>query len=330
MAAKTSGSMEDKLSTPELNTPLKLTRINKMPDGPVDMATVSSTVVQNLAKRKAIKRGAASHSVTSDSVDDSKESDKITEGVDLRPRFEIEASLLEEQCRAKAREKMVAVMDDEFKKVDCAGKEGFPARGGEKPVGRKPDSGVGSFLVGAGERKGSSCPKAEGRKLYQLRYTKAEIMAFSEGNYEEKEIMDEEEVEEMEVGLNVAEKTAVNNQEIESSRLRVVDLEGLLEVEKKSSAELQKELDVARGREELTLLYSVEYADEYKALISQYEDQLDDNMKLSSKLKEAKRQVEDKTATNSSRDSTLSQFTSELVELKEKAASGSRHGADLA
>ncbi|KAF6172485.1 hypothetical protein GIB67_006998 [Kingdonia uniflora] len=156
-------------------------------------------------------------------------------------------------------------------------------------------------------------------KLYQLRYTKAEIMAFSKGNYEEKEIMDEEEAEEMEDGLNVAEKTTADNQEainqeIEISRLRVMDLEGLLEVEKKSSAELQ---DVCvctlclatkvcyegarrcwREREEQTLLYNVEYAEEYEALISQ--------------------------------DLALNQLTSELVELKEKVASGSRHEAELA
>ncbi|KAF6153260.1 hypothetical protein GIB67_038166 [Kingdonia uniflora] len=132
MAAKTSGSMEEKFPTPKLNTPLKLARLKKMPDGPVDMATVSSTVVQNLVKRKAIKWGAASRYVRSDNVDDSskrrkvtsptksqvvlEESDKIAGRVDLRPRFEIEASLLEEQCRAKAREKMVTVMNDEFKK----------------------------------------------------------------------------------------------------------------------------------------------------------------------------------------------------------------------
>ncbi|KAF6174822.1 hypothetical protein GIB67_006026 [Kingdonia uniflora] len=132
MAGKTPGSMEEKISTPELNTPLKLARLNEMLDGPVDMATVSSTVVQNLAKRKAVKRGAASRFVTSNSVDDSskrrkvtsliksqvvlEENDKITKGADLRPRFEAEAGLLEEQCRAKAREKMVVVVDDEFKK----------------------------------------------------------------------------------------------------------------------------------------------------------------------------------------------------------------------
>ncbi|KAF6164026.1 hypothetical protein GIB67_028730 [Kingdonia uniflora] len=107
-------------------------KLNEMPDGPVIMATVSSTIVQDLAKRKAIKRGAASRSVTSDNVDDSskrrkvtspiksqvvlEESGKIVEGADLRPHFEVEAGLLEEQCRAKAREKMVAVVDDEFKK----------------------------------------------------------------------------------------------------------------------------------------------------------------------------------------------------------------------
>ncbi|KAF6146216.1 hypothetical protein GIB67_011688 [Kingdonia uniflora] len=224
MAGKTPGSMEEKLLTPELNTPLKLARPNEMPDGPVDMVIVSSTVVRNLAKRKAVKRGAASRSVTLDSVDDS----------NLRPRFEVEAGLLEEQCRAKAREKMVAVVDDEFKK------------------------------------------------------------------------------------------------EIASSRLRVVELEGLLEVEKKSSAELQKELDVAKEREEQTLLYNTEYADKYEALISQYEYRLDDNVKLSLKLEEAKRQVEDKTAIILSRDLALNQLTNELAKLKEKAASGSWHEVELA
>ncbi|KAF6143394.1 hypothetical protein GIB67_024472 [Kingdonia uniflora] len=132
LAEKTLSSMEKKLSTPELNTPLKLARLNEIPDGPVDMATVSSTIVRNLAKRKAVKKGAAPRSAMSVSVDDSskrrkvtsstksqevlEESDKIDEGANLRPHFEVEVGLLEEQCRAKAREKMVAVMDDEFKK----------------------------------------------------------------------------------------------------------------------------------------------------------------------------------------------------------------------
>ncbi|KAF6169361.1 hypothetical protein GIB67_016531 [Kingdonia uniflora] len=136
-------SMEEKLSTPELNAPLKLVQLNEIPDGPVDVATVSSTVVRNLAKRKAIKRGVVPCSVTSVL----EESNKIVEGADLRPRFEVEAGLLEEQCRAKAREKMAAVMDDEFKKVDRAGKEDLPARGGEKPVGREPDSRGGAFQL---------------------------------------------------------------------------------------------------------------------------------------------------------------------------------------
>ncbi|KAF6171808.1 hypothetical protein GIB67_007329 [Kingdonia uniflora] len=274
MAAKTSGSLEEKLSTPELNIPLKLARLNEMPDGPVDMATVSSTIVQNLAKRKAVKRGAASRSVTSDSVDDSSKRRK-------------------EQCRAKAREKMVAVMDDEFKKFARALRGvqlGFQDRSIEL------------------EKRISQLEGEKTRMLYQLRYTKAEIMAFSKGNYEEKEIMDEEEVEEMEDGLNVAEKTAADNQE----------------------TIIQKELDVAREREKKTLLYNAEYAEEYEALISQYEDRLDDNVKLSLKLEEANRQVEDKTATIFSRDSALNQLTSELVELKEKAVSGSRHEAELA
>ncbi|KAF6171240.1 hypothetical protein GIB67_036908 [Kingdonia uniflora] len=127
----------------------------------------------------------------------------------------------------------------------------------------------------------------------------------SEGNHEEKEIMDEEEVEEMEDGLNVAEKTVADNQETinqktESLRLKVVDLEGLLEVEKNSSVDLQ------------------------------YEDRLDDNVKLYLKLEEAKSQVEDKTATLLSKDLVLNQLISELAELKERVASGSRHDAELA
>ncbi|KAF6152139.1 hypothetical protein GIB67_031461 [Kingdonia uniflora] len=178
------------------------------------------------------------------------ESDKIAEGTDLRLCFEAEADLLEEQCQAKAREKMVAVMDDEFKKVDGVGKKDLPDLGGEKSVGREADSGEGRFPG----------------KLYQLRYTKAEITTFSKVNYEEMEIMDEEEVEEREGGLNTVEKTNADNQETIN----------------------QKELDTAREREEQTLLYNVEYAGEFEALISQYEDQLDDNVKLSLKLEEAK------------------------------------------
>ncbi|KAF6166802.1 hypothetical protein GIB67_005678 [Kingdonia uniflora] len=141
------------------------------------------------------------------------ESDKIVEGADLRPRFEVEAGLLKEQYLANAREKMAAIVDDEFKKFVRA------LRG---------------VRLGLQDRE----------TLPAEVYKGGEILAFSKGNYEEKEIMDEEEIEDMEDGLNVAEKTTVDNQEtidqeIASSRLRVVDLEGLLEVEKKSSAELQ-------------------------------------------------------------------------------------------
>ncbi|KAF6150015.1 hypothetical protein GIB67_000224 [Kingdonia uniflora] len=380
LAGKIPGSMEEKLSTPELNTPMKLARLNEILDGPVDMATVSSTVVQNLAKRKAVKRGAASRSVTSVSVDDNskrgkvtsptksqevlEESDKITEGADLRPYFKVEAGLLEEKCRAKARKKMVAVMDDEFKKFARALRDiqlGFQdssmklekrisqlegeknqleenltrERGAFQLEREKEREAVAQKLK---EVRAESEAEAErlvtasaisrnnlAGKLYKLGYTKAEIMTFNEGNYEEMEIMDEEEVEEREDCLNVAEMTAVDNQEtinqeIESSRLRVVDLEGLLEVEKKSSAELQ-ELDIAREREEHTLLYNAEYAEEYEVLFSQYKDRLDDNVKLLLKLEEAKRQVEEKTATILSRDLALNQLTSEVAELKEKAAS---------
>ncbi|KAF6170774.1 hypothetical protein GIB67_015726 [Kingdonia uniflora] len=166
----------------------KLARLNKMPDGPVDMATVSCTVVQNLAKRKAVKRGADSHSVTSDSVDDSS-----------KRRME--------QCRAKAREKIVAVVDDEFMKLKLE-KEREAAALKLKEV-RAESVAEAERLVTASATSRNSLAG----KLYQLRYTKVEIMAFSEGNYEEKEIMDEEEVEEMEDGLNVVKKTTADNQE---------------------------------------------------------------------------------------------------------------------
>ncbi|KAF6138113.1 hypothetical protein GIB67_033527 [Kingdonia uniflora] len=381
MAGKTPGTMEEKLLTPKLNTPLKLARLNEMLDGPVDMATISSTVVRNLAKRKVVKRGSASHFVTSDSVDDSskrrkvtspiksqavlEESDKIAEGADLRPRFEVEVGLLEEQCQAKAREKMVVVVDEEFKKdrsIELEKKisqlKGEKSQFEENLTWKREafqlelEKEREAAALKLKEVRAKSVAEAErlviasatsrnnrAGKLYQLRYTKAEILAFSEGNYEEKEIMDEEEVEEMEDGLNVTEKTVADNQEtidqeIESSHLRVVDLEGLLEVEKKFSCKFilvqDVSLNVAREREEQILLYNAEYAEEYDALISQYEDRLDDNVKLSLKFEEAKSQVEDMTATILSRDLALNQLTSELVELKEKAASGSRHEAELA
>ncbi|KAF6143654.1 hypothetical protein GIB67_004183 [Kingdonia uniflora] len=374
MAGKTSGSMEENMLTPELNTPLKLTRLNEMPNGPIDMATVTNTVVRNLAKRKVVKRGAASRSATSDSVNDSSKRRKIAEGADLRPRFEVETGLMEEQCRAKAREKGVTVVEDEFKKFAHAlrrvplglqDRSIEPERRISQPEGEKNqfeksltrerkafqlelEKERESAALKLKEVRAESVAEAErlvsvsitsqnilAGRLYQLKYSKAEILAFSEGNYEEKEIMDEEEVEEMEDGLNVAEKTIADNQEtidqgIEGLRRRVMDLEGLLEVEKNSSADLQNELDIAREREEQILIYNAEYAEEYEALISQYEDRLDDNVKLSLKLEEAKIQVEDKTTTLLSRDLALNQLISELAELKERAASGSRHDPESA
>ncbi|KAF6138151.1 hypothetical protein GIB67_033565 [Kingdonia uniflora] len=144
-------------------------------------------------------------------------------------------------------------------------------------------------------------------------------MAFNKENYEEMEIMDEEEIEEREDGLNVAEKTAADNQET----INQVCCESLLTV-------MQKELDVAREREEQTLLYNAEYAEEYEVLFYQYEDRLDNNVKFSLNLEEAKREVEPKTVTFLSRDLALNHLTNELAELKEKATSGSRHEAELA
>ncbi|KAF6155025.1 hypothetical protein GIB67_035772 [Kingdonia uniflora] len=236
MVGKTPGSMEEILLTPKLNTTLKLVRLNEMPDRPVDMATVSNTIVRNLAKRKAVVL---------------EESDKITEGADLRPRFEVEAGLLEEQCQAKAREKMVVVVDDEFKKFACALR-------GVQP--------------GLQDRKGASALK--------LKEVRAKSVAEAER-------------------LVTASATSQNNLARET-------------------LPAEKELDVAREREEQTLLYNAEYADEYEALISQYEDRLDDNVKLSLKLKEAKRQVEDKTAIILSRDLALNNLTQRTCRVEGK------------
>ncbi|KAF6165651.1 hypothetical protein GIB67_003185 [Kingdonia uniflora] len=312
-----------------------------MPDRPVDMPTVSNTIVRNLAKRKAVKKGASSRSATSDSMDDSskrrkvtppakshvvlEENVKIAEGADLRLRFKFARTLrgvqLSLQDRSIELERRISQLEGE--------KNQF-----EESLTREREV----FQLELEKEREAAALKLKEvraeRKLYQLRYTKAVILEFSKGNYEEKEIVDEEEDEEMEDGLNVAEKTIADNQEtidqeIKTLRLRVVDLEGLLEVEKNSSADLQKELDVAREREEQTLLYNTDYAEEYEALISQYEDRLDDNVKLSIKLKEDKSQLEDKTTVLLSKDLALNQLISELAELKGRAASGSRHDVEL-
>ncbi|KAF6162532.1 hypothetical protein GIB67_003078 [Kingdonia uniflora] len=130
--------MEEKLSTPELNTPLNHARLDKILDGPVNMATVSSTVVRNLAKRKAIKREATSHSVTSVSVDDNskrrnitsptksqevlEEGDKIAEGADLRPRFEfapvVRVVQLGFQDRSMVLERRISQLEREKNQLD--------------------------------------------------------------------------------------------------------------------------------------------------------------------------------------------------------------------
>ncbi|KAF6169553.1 hypothetical protein GIB67_028104 [Kingdonia uniflora] len=217
-----------------------------MLDGPVDMATVSSIIVGNLAKRKAVKRGAVSRFATPDSVEDSskrwkvtppaksqvvlEESIKIAEGADLRPGFEVETGLMEEQCRSKAREKGVTVVEDEFKKFASAlrgvqlglqdrsielerrisqlegdknqfevsltrGREYFQLElEKEREAAALKLKEVRAESVAEAERSVSASATSRNNlagKLYQLRYTKAEILAFSKGNYEEKGIVDE-------------------------------------------------------------------------------------------------------------------------------------------
>ncbi|KAF6176934.1 hypothetical protein GIB67_027734 [Kingdonia uniflora] len=261
LAGKTLGSMEEKLSIPELNTPLKLARLNEILDGPVDMATVSSTIVRNLTKRKAIKRGAAPHSVSSFAralrdvqlgfQDRSMELEKRIS------QLEGEKNQLEENL---TRERGAFQLEREKEREAAALKLKKVRAESEAEAERLVTASATSRINLAGE-------------LYQLGYTKAEITTFSEGIYEEMEIIDEEEVEEREDGLNLAEKSAADNQET----------------------------------------------------INQYEDRLNDNVKLSLKHEEAKRQVEQKTVTILSRDLALNQLTNELGELKEKAVSGSWH-----
>ncbi|KAF6146760.1 hypothetical protein GIB67_043099 [Kingdonia uniflora] len=228
LAGKTLSSMEKKLSTPELNTPLKLARLNEIPDGPWTWPRSLALFVDDSSKRRKVTSSTKSQEVL-------EESDKIDEGADLRPHFEVEVGLLEEQCRAKAREKMVAVMDDEFKKFARALRNvqlGFQDRSMEleKRI---------SQLEGEKNQLEGNLTRESGAIGYRVCY-------FLEQPCKEAlPAEDEEEVEEREDGLNVTEKTATDNQEtikqeIESSPLRVVDLEGLLEVEKKSSAELQE------------------------------------------------------------------------------------------
>ncbi|KAF6162533.1 hypothetical protein GIB67_003079 [Kingdonia uniflora] len=228
------------------------------------------------------------------------ESDKINEGADLRLCFEVEGGLLEEQCRANAREKMVVVMDDEFKKriSHLEGEknqleENLTRERGAFQLEREKEREASTLKLkevraeseGEEERLVTASAISQNNlagKLYQLIYTKAEIMAFSERNYGEMEIMDEEEVEGREDGLNDAEKTAADNQEainqvgwpcnetlvvkrelelcnilllfdannILLMKFRIVGdrklapqscgLRGLIEVAKKSSAELQE------------------------------------------------------------------------------------------
>ncbi|KAF6169541.1 hypothetical protein GIB67_028092 [Kingdonia uniflora] len=181
--------------------------------------------------------GAASRSATSDNVDDSSKRRKVTppaksqvvleenvmiaEGADLRPRFEVEIGLMEEQCRAKSREKGVTVVEDEFKKfarVLRGVQLGLQDRSielekrisqleGEKnqfeeSLTREREAfqlelekereaatlklkEVRAESVAEVERLVSVSATSQNNlagKLYQLRYTKAEIMAFSEGN----------------------------------------------------------------------------------------------------------------------------------------------------
>ncbi|KAF6139899.1 hypothetical protein GIB67_009746 [Kingdonia uniflora] len=275
------------------------------------MATVSNTVVRNLGKKKAVKRGAASCSATSDSVDDSskrrkvtppvktqvvlEESVKIAEGADLRPHFEVETGLMEEQCRAKARENGVTIVEDEFKKFARA------LRG---------------VQLGLQDRS----IELE-RRISQL---EGEKNQFEESLTREREAFQLELEKEREVvALKLKEVRA--NSIAEAERL----VSASATSRNKFAGKLYQLRCCQREREEQTLLYNIEYTEEYEAMISQYEDRLDDNVKLSLKLEEAKSQVEDKTATLLSRDLALNQLISNRAELKERAASGSWYDAEL-
>ncbi|KAF6134769.1 hypothetical protein GIB67_002170 [Kingdonia uniflora] len=182
MAGKTPGSMEEKLLTPELNTPLKLARLNEMPDGPVDMATVYSTVVRNLAKRMAVKRGAASCSVTSDSVDDCTKRRKFARN--------LRGVQLGLQDRSIELEKKISQLEGEKKKFEenlTWEREAFQLElENKREVVALKLKEVRAESVAKAEQLVTASTTSRNNlagKLYQLRYTKAEILEFSKGNY---------------------------------------------------------------------------------------------------------------------------------------------------
>ncbi|KAF6157035.1 hypothetical protein GIB67_041496 [Kingdonia uniflora] len=228
---------------------------------------VHGYLLTNLAKRKAIKRGVIPRSATLVSVDDSSKRRKFVRALrDVQLGF---------QDRSMELEKRISQLEEEKNQLE----ENLTRERGAFQFEREKEREAAALKLNE--------VKAE-RNLYQLWYTKAEIMAFSEGNYEEMKILNEEEVEEREDGLNVAERPLPITRKL---LIRHRCCESLLNV-------MQKELDVAREREEQTLLNNTEYVEEYEVLFSQ--------------------------------DLALNQLTSELAELKEKDVSGSRHEAELA
>ncbi|KAF6158752.1 hypothetical protein GIB67_040266, partial [Kingdonia uniflora] len=193
LIGKTAGVTEEDMSTLEYDIPLKLVMANTMPD-PTEMTTISSKAVWNLAKRKIVKKGAASRSTPSDSVDEGNKKRKVS-------------------SPAKYVQFLRGVQ------------LGF--QDGEREVSQK-------------EKEASRMELEWEKQAAELKIT-----AFNEGNFEVEESKEEVEVGD---GADVVAKkvdedqSKAVNQEVESLHLRVKDFEGLLEVEKNSSAELQVRL----------------------------------------------------------------------------------------
>ncbi|KAF6159018.1 hypothetical protein GIB67_042099 [Kingdonia uniflora] len=131
------------------------------------------------------------------------ESDKIAEGTDLRPRIEAETGLLEKQCYVNARKMMVSIVDDEFKKDRSIELEKRNSQLKEEKNQFEENL--------TREREDFQLELEKEREAVALK--QKEVRAESVAEQPCREALPAKEVEEMEDGLNVAEKTAADNQE---------------------------------------------------------------------------------------------------------------------
>ncbi|KAF6145581.1 hypothetical protein GIB67_037614 [Kingdonia uniflora] len=218
IVAREGTELEAALKELEISRFKRLARLNEILDGPVDMATVISTVVRNMAKRKAVKRGAGPRSVSSFA----------------RALKEVQ---LGSQGRSMELEKKISQLEGEKNQLE----EKLTRERVDFQLERKKEKEAAALKL----KQLRVESEAEAERL--LRYTKAEIAAFSEGNYGEMEIMDEEEVEEREGGLNTAEKTDVDNQETINKALNQL-ISKLVQLKEKATSGSRHEAELAEYR----------------------------------------------------------------------------------